>query len=118
MNWCKIGFHDWEVVNDRKLLKEAIKVFMQSIGFVLTDRNRWAVWVREKDGVAISDWSMGGVESEIPCSPKSKACLRCGKTHKNYDEAKVIRKVHDLVLGKVAEKAREKKARELLGRSE
>ena len=118
MNLCKIGWHDWEAVGDRCLLFEKAREFLAHVGFTRSvEAPMGATWTREKTKLQEFGWT-GDIDSCIPNSPKSKVCLRCGKTHKNYSEARVIAKVHELVLEKEAELARRKKAEELLGRSE
>ena len=118
MNLCKIGIHDWEVFGDSVLLTEAVGAFLKGIGFTrVIDKDRFHYWKRDR--VYLYDWLPfgGGLTRVHPAHPESKVCLRCGKVHKNYSEAKVIAKVHELVLEKEAELARRKKAEELLGRS-
>jgi len=120
MNLCKIGWHDWEVLNDAPLLWELVGNFLTREGFGgQQKKDGWFYWKRESDEIVLFEFLPfhGGLSRAIPSSPESKVCLRCGKTHKNYSEEKVIAKVHELVLEKEAELARRKKAEEMLGRS-
>jgi len=118
MNLCKIGIHDWEVVYDRWYLQDVVEDFLESLKFVRDENSEITKWERE-DGVSVWEWKYyrGSLKDVMPYNPKSKICLRCGKTHKNYSEEKVIAKVHELVLEKEAELARRKKAEEMLGRT-
>lgn len=119
MNWCKIGLHDWEVVGDTTLLWKSVDKYLKGLGFELKETEEGhRYW--DRDGIEIWEllWDEPDVLGLFPARPHSKVCLRCGKTLKNYDEAKIIRKVHEMVLAEEAEKAREKKALVLLGRSD
>jgi len=116
MNLCRIGIHDWEEVSDRVLLWEKVKEFLTSLGFTTETGLIGDLWLRGELSIPEYAWC-GDLDYQIPVNPISKVCLRCGKVHKNYSEAKVISKVHDLVLEKEAELSRRKKAEEMLGRS-
>jgi len=120
MNLCKIGIHDWEVLNDAPLLWELVGNFLTSEGFVKHQKkDGWIYWKRESDEIVLYKWLPfhGGLCRAIPGSPESKVCLNCGKTHKNYSATKVLKKVRRMIADFEVEHAREWKAKELLGRS-
>ena len=118
MNLCKIGWHDWEVFSDQWLLWEKVRDALKILGFQEKPSEIGSLWRRDRVVLAESlPFDQDDLDYQIPSNAYSKVCLRCGKTHKNYSEEKVISKVHELVLEKEAELVRRKKAEEMLGRT-
>jgi hypothetical protein len=120
MNWCKFGFHDYEVFNERdKLISKLVK-YLESRGWIQVKNEYGLKWFNPIDpDIMILNWGMfrdRTLESCIPITVNSYVCIKCGKVKLSYDVAKCLvnldclmdRKCNENIRIKTAKRLREK----------
>lgn len=113
MNWCKIGIHDNEEINDRDLIHNKIDEYLKQKGFRWHSDNISEFWNKDEIILRSSTWYNNGVYDQIPPNPRTKVCLKCGKISKSYDMDSILQDVQSLIDKKEKEKARQNTANSL-----
>jgi hypothetical protein len=116
MNLCSIGIHDYEVLDERLKVRQALHLRLEELGFKRKEgRHSIPVWKRD-DGIAIGEWGFYDdwkVSYCIPSSTDAKVCLKCGKIKLTYKMEKCLSKLDYIIAELVKEKKRERLAKEM-----
>ena len=110
-----ILFHDYEVFDNRWDIRKALQDYLISLGFN-ANRNSNITYFWKGD-IRIYDCDYDNtdtIDSCIPCSPKTKVCVRCDKIKINYNIDDCKSRLDDIIENIIKDKEKTKKALDIL----
>jgi hypothetical protein len=114
MNWCKLGFHDWEVINETNIVKKTLIAHLLEKGYREENYSGWVYYKNDK--ISIPEFAMHhhlDIEGCMPIRVESKVCLRCKKVVMSYNIAKCLQSLQDVINEKMNQRVRRDTAAEI-----
>ena len=110
INWCKLGFHSYEEINEKITIREMLVKKLCEMGFVVKKGADGYMWQHVELEIFISQQN---IDNFMPYNPTTFVCLECEKITTKYDLDDIVRRFTSTMENSINAKLRIRKAKDI-----